>query len=150
MGEAAAADPALVPDFHWLTDPGFAAVGKTNHVACAYELVTDNLLDLSHVGFVHTTTLGNPEFAEKGSLNVRKTKDGVSVLRVVPDVPPPPMYVKSGRLPNGKNIDRWQIIDFVAPCFVIIHVGGGRGGHRRPGGALRARAEPLGAKRHDP
>lgn len=128
MGEPARADAALIPDFSKLTDPAYAAVGKTNHVRAAYNLVVDNLLDLSHVGFVHTTTIGNAEFGQKGALTSTRTERGVRVTRLVPDVPPPPTYIKSGRLPAGKNIDRWQHIEFVAPSFVQIHVGGAEAG----------------------
>jgi vanillate O-demethylase monooxygenase subunit len=137
MGEAAKANPAMVPDFHWLNDPAFAAVGKTNHVQCAYQLVTDNLMDLSHVGFVHTTTIGNAEFGEKGRLTARRSETGVTVKRLVPDVPTPPTYIQLGVLPAGKNIDRWQIVDFIPPCFVRIHVGGKEAGT----GALEGRFE---------
>ena len=124
MGDEALADPDLIPDFNQLTDPAFAAVGKTNHVQSGYQFITDNLLDLSHVGVVHTSTIGNAAFSEKGQLTVKKTARGVSIMRLVPDVPPPPTYVLSGRLPVGKNIDRWQIIEFIPPSFVLIHVGG--------------------------
>ena len=62
MGEAARATPATVPDFHRLDDPAFAATGDTNEIAANYELVNDNLLDLSHVGYVHGSTIGNDEF----------------------------------------------------------------------------------------
>ena len=124
MGEFERADPALIPDFGLLESPVHAAVGKTNFVACDYRLVTDNLMDLSHVGYVHTTTIGNAAFGEKGKLSVQRTENGVSATRLVPDVPPPPLYVKSGVLPDGKNLDRWSTMHFVAPCFVIIHTGG--------------------------
>jgi phenylpropionate dioxygenase-like ring-hydroxylating dioxygenase large terminal subunit len=135
MGEADTADEDLIPDFGKLTDPAFAAVGKTNHVRASYRLLIDNLLDLSHVGFVHTSTIGNAEFGQKGSLTSRRTGRGVEVVRLVPDVPPPPTYVKSGVLPPGRNIDRWQHIDYLAPSFVQIHVGGAEAGT----GALEGR-----------
>lgn len=122
------ADPEMIPDFSQLTDPAFAAVGKTNYVQCAYQLLTDNLLDLSHVGFVHTSTIGNAQFGEKGKLTSQRTATGVVVTRVVPDVPPPPTYIKTGRLPADTNIDRWQVIEFIAPSFVKIHVGGAEAG----------------------
>jgi phenylpropionate dioxygenase-like ring-hydroxylating dioxygenase large terminal subunit len=137
MGDIDRADPALIPDFHQLTDPAFAAVGKTNHVDAAYTLVTDNLLDLSHVGYVHTSTIGNAAFTEKGKLTHRRTERGVVVTRLVPDVPPPPTYIKTGVLPEGRNIDRWQHIEFIAPCFVLIHVGGAEVGT----GGLEGRCE---------
>lgn len=129
MGDPLAADPAIIPDFQQLADPAFAAVGKTNHVNANYKLVVDNLMDLSHVGYVHTSTIGNAAFTQKGGpLQMTRTEAGVRVVRLVPDVPPPPTYVKSGVLAEGENIDRWQIIDFVAPCFVKIHVGGAKAG----------------------
>ena len=128
LGEAAAADPLLIPDFSEMTAPDQRAVGQTNHVKANYRLVTDNLMDLSHVGYVHQSTIGNPEFTAKGRLTSSRTPTGVRVLRLVDDVPPPPTYVLTGRLPEGRNIDRWQRIEFVAPAFVRIHVGGKEAG----------------------
>ena len=128
MGDVAAADPALIPDFSELTAPDQRAVGRTTHVAANYRLVTDNLMDLSHVGYDHQSTIGNPEFTAKGRLTSSRSANGVRVLRLVDDVPPPPTYVLTGRLPVGKNIDRWQRIEFVAPAFVRIHVGGKEAG----------------------
>jgi phenylpropionate dioxygenase-like ring-hydroxylating dioxygenase large terminal subunit len=128
MGETAAADPGLIPDFSEITAPGQRAVGRTNHVKADYKLVTDNLMDLSHVGYVHQSTIGNPEFTAKGKLTSRRSESRVHVLRLVDDVPPPPTYVLTGVLPEGKNIDRWQRIEFVAPAFVRIHVGGKEAG----------------------
>lgn len=128
MGDPTVADTALIPDFHQLTDPAYGAVGKTNYVRCNYRLVADNLIDLSHVGFVHTSTIGNPQMGEKGELTVTREENRVRVHRNVPDVPPPPTYIKTGVLPVDRNIDRWQIIDFIPPCFVKIHVGGAEAG----------------------
>ena len=136
MGDADRADEVLIPDFHYMTDAAYAAVGKTTHVKANYLLVNDNLMDLSHVGYVHTSTIGNAAFTQNGSpVAVTRTPDGVQVKRLSPDVPPPPTYIKSGRLSADRNIDRWQVIDFVAPCFIRIHVGGAEVGT----GALEGR-----------
>lgn len=128
MGDADAADADLIPDFSVLTAPGQRAVGRTNRVNANYKLVTDNLMELSHVGYVHQSTIGNPQFTAKGQLTSSRTPRGVKVLRLVDDVPPPPTYTLTGILPEGKNIDRWQDIEFVAPCFVKIYVGGKEAG----------------------
>jgi phenylpropionate dioxygenase-like ring-hydroxylating dioxygenase large terminal subunit len=128
MGEPDLADADLIPDFSMLASASFRAVGKTTHVLANYQLVTDNLMDLSHVGYVHQSTIGNPEMTANGKLSSRRVANGVEVLRLVPDVPPPPTYIKTGVLPEGKNIDRWQVINFVAPCFLMIHVGGKEAG----------------------
>lgn len=124
MGEVEAADPALLPDFDVMTAPGQRTVGGLKHVAANYKLVTDNLMELSHAGYVHQSTIGTPEFTAKGKMTTNRTANGVKVLRLVNDVPPPPTYKLTGVLPEGKNIDRWSRIEFSSPSFVKIHVGG--------------------------
>ena len=134
MGDPAKADPADIPDFHWLGDPAYAATGETKHVACHYELLNDNLLDLSHVGFVHATTIGNNEMGSKGRISVKRTERGVEVTRWVVDCAPPPSYCKTGIFQPTDRIDRWQIIEYEAPSFVRIHVGGAPTGTGAPEG----------------
>jgi phenylpropionate dioxygenase-like ring-hydroxylating dioxygenase large terminal subunit len=54
MGEAHAADPALLPDFTEVDErPGWSRVQGYLHVKANYQLICDNLLDLSHVQFLH-------------------------------------------------------------------------------------------------
>lgn len=53
MGDAAKADPALIPDFTWLDDPAWEAVRGQVVAEGHYELYSDNILDLSHANFVH-------------------------------------------------------------------------------------------------
>jgi vanillate O-demethylase monooxygenase subunit len=53
MGDAAAADPARIPDFSAHDDPGFRAIYDFLPVKGSYQLVCDNLLDLSHTQYLH-------------------------------------------------------------------------------------------------
>src|SRR5262249_46641356 len=39
LGDAALADPALVPDFHWMDDPAWGCVSGYHHFAANYQLV---------------------------------------------------------------------------------------------------------------
>jgi phenylpropionate dioxygenase-like ring-hydroxylating dioxygenase large terminal subunit len=60
-GDPARADEALLPKFDFLEDPEhFTVVPGYLHVKANYELIVDNLLDLSHALFVH------PHFAIPG------------------------------------------------------------------------------------
>ena len=60
MGDPALADPAAITDFHWLDDPNhWGAKSSYLHVEANWQLVVDNLLDLTHLAFVHDTTIGN-------------------------------------------------------------------------------------------
>lgn len=53
MGDADKADATTIPDFGWLTDPRIEAVRGATLAEGHYELYADNILDLSHAGFVH-------------------------------------------------------------------------------------------------
>jgi phenylpropionate dioxygenase-like ring-hydroxylating dioxygenase large terminal subunit len=134
MGPADQVESTPIPDFHRMSDPAFAPTGTTNYVRCSYELINDNLLDLSHVGYVHGSTIGNTEMGENGRIRVERTDNGVRVTRWVLDCAQPPTYLKTGQFKEGERVDRWQIIDFEPPCFVRIHVGGAKTGTGAPQG----------------
>jgi vanillate O-demethylase monooxygenase subunit len=53
MGDASSADPALIPDFSWLSNSRWEAVRGATLAEGHYELYSDNILDLSHANFVH-------------------------------------------------------------------------------------------------
>jgi phenylpropionate dioxygenase-like ring-hydroxylating dioxygenase large terminal subunit len=121
MGAAEEADPASIVDYHWLTDPGWGSKGVRFHVKANWQLIVDNLLDLTHLAFVHESTIGNAAVAENAAVRVRRTEQGVEVTRWMIDKPAPPTYVKAGGFTG--NVDRWQIIDFTPPAFLRLHVG---------------------------
>lgn len=52
-GDPARADPAALPRIGFLEDDSYAVVRGLLHVRGHYELVVDNLLDLSHAAFIH-------------------------------------------------------------------------------------------------
>lgn len=119
-GDAAAADPALVPDLRWNDDPAWEGDGEVLFARCDYRLVIDNLMDLTHETFVHATSIGHSAIAETPA---RTTHDerSVTVERWMLDIDAPPFW----RLQLGRpgNVDRWQIIRFEPPCTIVLDVG---------------------------
>jgi phenylpropionate dioxygenase-like ring-hydroxylating dioxygenase large terminal subunit len=63
MGDPAKADPGKVEDFHWLDDPKWRYGGNYLHVDANYLLLVENLLDTTHLPFLHPTSLGTDAFA---------------------------------------------------------------------------------------
>ena len=88
---------------------------------CNWQLVNDNLLDLTHLAFVHETTIGNMALVEHAAVSVKRTPDGVQVTRWIIDQPAPPAFVKIGGFTG--NVDRWQIIDYMPPSYIRLDVG---------------------------
>lgn len=58
MGDPGKAEPALIPDVGLLDDESKRVFRGRLDYDVDYRLINDNLLDLSHVGFVHENTLG--------------------------------------------------------------------------------------------
>ena len=96
MGDPALADPAKITDFHWLDDPGWGAKSSYLHVKSNWQLIVDNLLDLTHLAFVHETTIGNAALAEHATVKVTRAPNNVVVTRWIIDQPAPPTFVKVG------------------------------------------------------
>jgi phenylpropionate dioxygenase-like ring-hydroxylating dioxygenase large terminal subunit len=65
MGEAARADVSQIPETIATTDPDWNIQTGCLDYAANYQLINDNLLDLSHLAFVHEKTLGKgvPQWA---------------------------------------------------------------------------------------
>ena len=82
------ADPALIPDFSMLDENSGHQVSRRDWLMmdANYELITDNLLDLSHTAFLHDGILGSAETI-KADLAVEQTGDTLFVARAVPNVP---------------------------------------------------------------
>ncbi|MBT5048264.1 MAG: aromatic ring-hydroxylating dioxygenase subunit alpha [Rhodospirillaceae bacterium] len=131
MGDAAQADEALIPDYHWNDDPEWVSVGDYFYVKGSYRLLIDNLLDLSHVAYVHATTLGTDNVANF-PVKVRRDDDKVHVDRWIFDEPAPPMFKLVGGF-EGK-VDRWQMIQYQEPSHFMIDVGCAVAGSGAPDG----------------
>jgi vanillate O-demethylase monooxygenase subunit len=129
MGAPELADPAAILDIPHYGAPGWGRTdGGDLPIACNYLYITDNLLDPSHVAWVHQTS-----FAGAGTddtpLNIDVNDQGVVVWRWILDTPPPPYYAKLVKFAG--NADRKQHYECVLPSIAInksIYAPAGKGG----------------------
>ncbi|MBI1378381.1 MAG: Rieske 2Fe-2S domain-containing protein [Frankiales bacterium] len=119
-GDAERADTAKVPDTHWMADPEWATVTHSFHFDCRAELIHDNLLDLTHESFIHTSTVGD-DYIYKHGITVVVDGDVVSADRLMPGVAAPPLYASTMRLEG--LWDRFHCTEFHAPSFHVLHSG---------------------------
>ena len=131
LGEPSLADPALIPDFSENVKPGWTGVHGTLYVKGNYQLLIDNILDLTHVVFVHKTTLAGGGVAET-PLTVDIDGDVVRAQRLMHNVDTAPIY-KAARNLHGK-IDRWQFLEFRPPIYARITLGAREAGSDLPFG----------------
>ena len=136
-GDPALADASRLPDLPWASDPEWAYGGGLYHIGCDYRLMIDNLMDLTHETYVHSTSIGQPEIDETPS---KTTVEGDMAItsRFMNAISAPPFWrtaLRAHGLPDDQPVDRWQICRFTPPSHVMIEVGvalAGRGGYEAP------------------
>ncbi|OIQ69901.1 toluene-4-sulfonate monooxygenase system iron-sulfur subunit TsaM1 [mine drainage metagenome] len=124
-GDVARADPALIPAFEWFDNPAWAYGGGLYHINCDYRLMIDNLMDLTHETYVHSTSIGQKEI-DKTPCTTKVEGDNVITSRRMSGIQPPPfwqMALRANDLPDNVPVDRWQICRFTPPSHVTIEVG---------------------------
>src|SRR5690349_16465918 len=89
VGKRELADPSSVPDLDRLAHPDWIASKGYTLLHSDYRLLNDNLLDLSHVAFVHGKTIGNAAVAE-APIAVKQDGSVVSVHRDIVGAMAPP------------------------------------------------------------
>jgi phenylpropionate dioxygenase-like ring-hydroxylating dioxygenase large terminal subunit len=122
MGDPKLASASDVGDTHWFSDPAWRGKSTVFHAECDYRLIIENLLDLTHVTFVHGSTIGNAANAYHAQVTLDREENEVRMKRWMMNVAPPPAYVKCGGFTT--NIDRWQIVHFAPPALLRIYTGG--------------------------
>ncbi len=131
MGDPNAADEAMLPDNFSNGSPDWNGLPGYMHYETPYLLISDNLLDFSHLSYVHANSLGGSTDIALARPTVETVDSngqrGVRVSRFINDTPPPPFYQRFHQF--NTNLDRWFIYDFLFPGTLLMHSGG------RPTGA---------------
>ena len=93
-------------------------------VAANFLLIADNLLDATHLAYVHGNTVGgaNPAVHMTAESSLQATPQGLRYERLMRDAPAPPAYAAC--VSFAGHIDRWQEFDFIAPATVLQYSGG--------------------------
>jgi vanillate O-demethylase monooxygenase subunit len=118
-----APDPALIPDFSIFDNPAPGTLTKFDSITMEanYELIMDNLMDLSHTAFLHEGLLGDPSMT-KGSIDVTQAGNTVTVSRYNRNVPAVKVYDLLFRQ-DGVPFDFWDTMRWDAPGSFFLDTG---------------------------
>ena len=115
MGDPAQADESLIFPIENFDHPGWGCTdGGTLDIECNYLWIVDNLLDPSHVAWVHVSSFAGAG-TDDGPLEVEKIDRGVIVSRWIYDRPPSPYYADLVKFDGA--CDRLQHYEM---CFPAI------------------------------
>ncbi len=133
MGEPAQADPDDIISIPNFDNPVWGKTARGSmEMACHYLYIVDNLLDPSHVAWVHLTSFAGAG-TDNRPLDLEELDDGVVVSRWIMDEPPAPYYQPI--LGFGPNCDRKQHYECRLPSTAInmsVYAPVGEGGAGAP------------------
>jgi vanillate O-demethylase monooxygenase subunit len=113
MGDAAACDEALIPAAVGLEDPAYLLGHGQLDYAAEARLINDNLLDFSHLSYVHANSFGASEQWARERPTVTPLSHGVRVER----------WVNGAlALPGGDSpaVERYSRYEFLLPGILLM------------------------------
>ena len=141
-GDAAAADPSTIPDFSMLAESPFS---RTLHgymlMRANYEFGTDNLMDLSHIEFVHTGSFAGAGVIFAGTHSVTGEGDTLRSNWWMPGVKAPGHT--AGIYPRDMITDHWLDMRWNAPASMHLEIGATPAGQPRDAGVITQQAHIL-------
>ena len=119
MGEPQNADEFLIPDFVGVDDPDWAMLPGHLDFDAHYMLINDNLLDMSHLSFVHRKTFGLGSTFSEMRAKVTRIERGLKVQRWAVDQAVP-RYL-GDVLASDARLDLWTSYDFLVPGIFLLN-----------------------------
>lgn len=122
-GDPGLADTKKIIDYPFHGDPKWPFKTATYHVKSNYVLLIENLMDLTHLPFVHKSTIGGDSKAhvEDVEMEIVRGDDRIGFTRWLMNCPPPPTHTKA--MGFHEPVDRWMEFEFRAPSVVLQWTG---------------------------
>ncbi|WP_375206538.1 Rieske 2Fe-2S domain-containing protein [Hyphococcus sp.] len=139
-GDDDACDEAAIPDFSML-DRDVPPLTGYMPMAANYEFGTDNLLDLSHIEFVHKGSFAGNGVIFAGEHSVVEEGDTLRSNWWMPDVDAPGHT--RGVYPPDMKTDHWLDMRWNAPATMQLEIGATPAGGARQDGCIVQQAHIL-------
>lgn len=140
-GAADEADTAIIPDFTALMRPCGPPLTGLMPMSAGYQFGTDNLMDLSHIEFVHTGSFAGAGVIFAGEHCVRQDGETLYSNWWMPDVAAPAHTF--GIYPADLRCDHWLEMRWNAPASMLLEVGATPMGRPRGEGCIVWQAHIL-------
>jgi len=121
MGDPAQADGALLPELPWFTDPAYFIPLRAynGELKCNYLLLQENLMDLTHIPYVHAGAYEQYGGWHKAP-EVKATDRSVSFVQRDSDVLLPPSFASALGIEAAKRVNRTDRGTFTPPACTVI------------------------------
>lgn len=130
MGEPERANPDLIPAYPFLDKEHWYVGEGRMEIDANYVLESDNILDLSHIQYLHPDTLGSERPGE-GKTVVTQEGNTVWSRRFISNEIMAPFLYQAVNLPAQAPMDRWLDVRWDAPSCMYLQVDMGLAGRPR-------------------
>ena len=121
LGDPSLANSDEIPDMFSLESPEWRWIPSYLHYAANYLNISDNLLDFSHLSYVHEKTFGGSPNIAEARPEITRLPNGVRVTRPVNNTVPAPYHQRLGQFEGLVN--RWFRYDFLIPGVLLLDAG---------------------------
>lgn len=116
MGNADDADESSIPSQPWIMASDWTTRKGYSHMHASYISLHENLLDLTHLSYIHEKSFGTPDYASAPfSTSVQEGRYAVE-RRVIP-TRLPPIWAKPTGLENCATAARIARSEFISPAL---------------------------------
>ncbi len=115
------ADPARLPPHQWITEPDWVCSKGYFHLQGNYVSLHENLLDLTHLSFLHAKSFGTPDYAA-AKFRAEINEGRFALLRDVVPTTLPPVWAKPTGMEGYPQAARIVRSEFMAPSLHTVAV----------------------------
>lgn len=108
------------PELPWTADPTFALISGRIDMAANFMMLKENVLDLTHFGYVHAATFKITDWVDPPKVTVEG--DTVKFGQSFVQSPLPPPFAEALGLPPGTPFNRENYGAFVSPALQVAAV----------------------------
>ena len=120
FGEESHADAARIPATPWLEEGRWVSSRDYFHLPGNYVSLHENLLDLTHLSYVHANSFGTPDYA-RAPYEVESREGRYRITRSVVPTRLPPVWAEPTGLTH-EHAARIATSEFVAPGLHVVSV----------------------------
>lgn len=121
MGDPETADPARLPAQDWITAADWEKSQGYLHLKASYVRLHENLLDLTHLSFLHANSFGTPDYA-KAPFGVEQRDGYYALTRDVQPTTLPPIWGQTTGLTGVNQAARVAHSAFLSPGLHEVSV----------------------------
>lgn len=119
MGDPALADESAIAALPWMQDSAWAGAKGYYDLKSSYVYLHENLLDTSHLSYMHANTIGSPDYV-KAPTTSEIGEGRFALVRTVSPTKLPPVWAKPTGLEGVPTASRIVRNEFLSPALYEV------------------------------